>query len=132
MPSSLKTKTIVKKRRAAFLRPHADRWERLGKTGWRKPKGIDSRVRRRWNGQRPMVKIGYGSDKTTKHQRPNKFYTFPVQNVADVELLLTNNRTYAAEIAHAVSFKTRKAILARAAQLDVKVTNPNARVRKQE
>ena len=52
--------------------------------------------------------------------------------VPDLELLLVNNRTYAAEIGHAVSFKTRKAILTRAAQLDVKVTNANARVRKQE
>jgi large subunit ribosomal protein L32e len=132
MPASLSKKNIVKKRRAAFLRPHADRWERLGKTGWRRPKGIDSRVRRRWNGQRPMVKVGYGSNKATRHQRPNKFYTFLVHNVADVDLLLVNNRTYAAEIGHAVSFKTRKEILSRAQQLDVKVTNPNARVRKQE
>lgn len=79
-----------------------------------------------------MVKIGYGSDNATKHLRPNNFYTFVVNNVADLEVLLMNNGKYAAEIAHAVSFKTRKAILARAAQLDIKVTNANARVRKQE
>ncbi|KAI8367600.1 50S ribosomal protein L32 [Radiomyces spectabilis] len=123
--------TIVKKRRAHFKRHQSNRFMRVGES-WRKPKGIDSCVRRRFKGQAPMPKIGYGSDKKTRHLLPNGFRKFSVSNVREVELLLMHNRTYAAEIAHNVSSKKRVAILERAAQLNVKVINAGARLRSQE
>jgi len=134
MPTPILKKAIVKKRRAHFLRLHVERHKRLSikHNSWRKPKGIDCRMRRRFKGQRPLVKIGYGSDKKTRHLRPNHFYTFLVHNPSDLELLLMHNRKFAAEIGHAVSFRKRKEIVTRAQQLDIVVTNPNARLRHEE
>ncbi|CAL9190477.1 unnamed protein product [Musa hybrid cultivar] len=101
-------------------------------TNWRRPKGIDSRVRRKFKGCTLMPNIGYGSDKKTRHYLPNGFKKFVVHNVADLELLMMHNRTYCAEIAHNISTKKRKLIVERAAQLDIVVTNKLARLRSQE
>ena len=76
-----------------------------------------------------MPKIGYGNSKVTRHLMPNGFKKFLVANVAELNLLLMHNRTFAAEIAHNVSSRNRIAIVERAQQLNVKVTNANARVR---
>lgn len=102
------------------------------KEAWRKPKGIDNRVRRRFKGQLPMPKIGYGSNKKTRHLMPNGFKRFLVNNERELELLLMHNGTYAAEIAHGVSARKRVAIVEKARVLGVKVTNSNARVRVEE
>merc|ERR1712074_93831 len=122
---------LNKKRLKKFIRHQSDRYVKVKQT-WRKPKGIDNRVRRRFKGQYKMPNIGYGSNKTTKHICPNGFKKFLVNNVSDLEVLLMQNRVYAAEIAHTVSSQKRKLIVERAKQLDIRVTNPNAKLRSEE
>ncbi|CAN6545034.1 hypothetical protein ACFX13_036182 [Malus domestica] len=131
MAVPLLKKQIVKKRKTHFKRPQSDR-KHCVKESWRRPKGIDSRVRRKFKGCALMPNIGYGSDKKTRHYLPNKFKKFVVHNVKEVELLMMHNRTYCAEIAHNISTRKRKEIVERAAQLDVVVTNKLARLRSQE
>jgi large subunit ribosomal protein L32e len=125
------TKKIVKKRVKKFKRPQSDR-KICVKENWHRPKGIDSRVRRKFKGCTLMPNIGYGSDKKSRQYLPNGFKKFLVSNVNDLELLMMHNRTYCAEIAHNVSTRKGKDIVERAAQLDVVVTNKSARLRSQE
>lgn len=122
---------IVKKKRGRFARHQSDQFARV-KPNWRKPKGIDNRVRRRFKGQQRMPNIGYGSAKKTKHLLPCGFRKFLVHNVKELEILMMTNRRYAAEIAHGVSAKKRKSIVERAQQLAVHVTNAHARIRSEE
>jgi len=75
-----------------------------------------------------LLQIGFGSNKKTRHMMPSGHRAFLVHNTKDVELLLMHNRTYAAEIAHAVSSRKRVEIVARAKALGVKVTNAKARL----
>merc|ERR1711956_198619 len=123
---------IVKKRTKKFIRHQGDQFIRINRVTWRRPKGIDSRCRRRFKSQRKLVNIGYGSNKNTKHMLPCGFLKFNVGNVKELELLLMQNRKYAAEIAHNVSVRKRKEIVERANQLNIKVTNATARVRSEE
>lgn len=99
---------------------------------WRKPKGIDNRVRRRFKGQYLMPNVGYGSNARTRHVLPTGFKKFLVHNVRELEVLLMQNRVYCGEIAHGVSSKKRKDIVERAKQLSIRLTNPNGRLRSQE
>merc|ERR1712029_1277612 len=121
---------IVKKRTKKFIRHQSDRYLRV-KSNWRKPKGID-RVRRRFKGLYLMPNIGYGSNTKTKHVCPDGFKKFLIHNMSELEVLLMQNKTFSAEIAHTVSSKKRKTLVERAQQLAIKVTNPNARLRSEE
>ncbi|XP_071480151.1 large ribosomal subunit protein eL32-like [Diadema setosum] len=123
--------TIVKKKLKKFKRHQCDRYLRV-KPNWRRPKGIDNRVRRRFKGQLRMPNIGYGSAKKTRHMLPTGFRKFLVHNVKELEVLMMSNRKFAAEIAHGVSSRKRKTIVERAQQLAIKVTNGNARLRSEE
>lgn len=131
MAKSMNTLKIVKKRTRKFKRHQSDTKIRVSES-WRRPKGIDSRVRRKWRGKVSMPNIGYGSNKKTRHMLPNGFYKFLVHNVNELEVLMMQNRTYCAEIARGVSCRKRIAIIDRAAQLDVKVSNPGGRVKVEE
>eukprot|EP00899_Mesostigma_viride_P020524 jgi/Mesvir1/28473/Mv15894-RA.1 len=131
MVQPLKKLTIVKKRTTKFKRHQSDRKSSIHES-WRRPKGIDSCVRRKYKGRIRMPNIGYGSNKKTRHVLPNGFKKFVVHNPADLEMLMMHNRVFCGEIAHNVSTLKRKAIVERAAQLNIALTNGNARLRSQE
>lgn len=131
MPSSLNKLKIVKKRTKKFKRHQSDLKIRVSES-WRRPKGIDSRVRRKWRGKILMPNVGYGTNKKTRHMLPNGFFKLVVSNVNELDALAMQNRTYCAEIAHNVSSQKRIAILDRAVQLDIKVSNAGARIKVEE
>merc|ERR1711937_802033 len=122
---------MVKKRMKKFPRFQADRFKRMNQA-WRKPRGIDCRVRRKFKGSTLMPSIGYGSNKKTRFRLKNGFYKFLVQSPADLEMLLMHNEKYAVEIAHNVGAKKRKEIVERADQLKLFVTNRFTRLRTEE
>ncbi|EAN86370.1 putative 60S ribosomal protein L32 [Trypanosoma cruzi] len=124
-------KRIVKKRTKRFTRHKCELFPQLS-SSWRKPRGEDSPVRRRYKGQKAMPNKGYGSDRKTKYITPSGFKNFPIHNVQDLYMLLMQNRKYAGVISHTVGAKSRKAIVRKAHELDVRLINGNAKLRRCE
>ncbi|CAO2640891.1 60S ribosomal protein L32 [Lemmus lemmus] len=65
-----------------------------------------------------MPNIGYGSNRKTKHMLLSCFWKFLVHSVKELEVLLMCNKSYS--------------IVERAAELAIRVTSPNARLRSEE
>lgn len=99
---------------------------------WRKPHGIDNRARRRYKGNLLLPSVGYGTNVKTKHVLPNGFKKVLISNAAELEVLLMHNKKYCGEIAGAVSKRTRRALVERAQQLGLRLTNAKAGLAKVE
>lgn len=117
----------VKKRSKRFTRHEFEDFPGKLKPSWRRPRGIDSAMRRQFRGRKKLVKIGYGTKRDHRHVLPSGFKKFLVRNPAELEILLMNNRVYAAEIAANLGNQKRKQIMQRARELNVKVLNPRSR-----
>jgi len=127
----VKHKKILK-RTKRFTRFEYEDFNGKLKPSWRTPHGIDCRVRRQYRGNKPLVKCGYGQAWKTKFLLPNGFKKFLIRNDQDLEVLLMNNRVYCGELASNLSSATRKRLVLRAAELNVKLTNAKGRLVKEE
>jgi len=131
-PRAVSHKKILKKRINKFVRFESEDYPNKLKASWRRPRGIDNRVRRRFRGNKPMAKIGYRSDKTTRDLLPSGFKKFLIRNPRELEILLMNNRTYAGEVASNISARTKASIVKRAQELNVRLTNGRSKLRTEE
>merc|ERR1719181_2481869 len=120
------------KRLKKFIRHQSDRFFRV-KKNWRKPRGIDSRVRRRFRDNIKMPNVGYRTKKTDRFKtRKTGKYSFVVRDEKDLECLKNQNNFYEIYMGRSLSSSTRKKLLRRARVLGLKVINENARLRGEE
>lgn len=116
-----------RKTKHKFNRFHSDRFKRVKKS-WRKPRGIDNRVRRKLSGAIKMPNKGYGTDKLAKHMVHGGFRLVQIRNVNDLIPLISQNRFYCAEIAHSVGVRKRIEIFYKAMEYGIHLTNGKARL----
>mmetsp|Transcript_45574 Transcript_45574/g.55852 ORF Transcript_45574/g.55852 Transcript_45574/m.55852 type:complete len:146 (-) Transcript_45574:47-484(-) len=121
-----------KARPQRFNRHQSDKFKRV-KVSWRKPRGIDSRIRRQWHGTRKMPRIGYGTARRDRFRRKSDGkYKFLVKTPGDLKMLLMFPDCYVAEIANALGAKKRPQTLEFAKKLGVRVINDNAKMQTRE
>jgi large subunit ribosomal protein L32e len=111
----------IAEHRPKFIRPESWRYVRI-KPMWRKPKGLDHKVRKSFKGWPSLVSIGYRGPKVARSIHPSGHLEVLVNNVKEVEVLVPGRD--AARIAAGVGARKRKDILARAKELGIVVLNP--------
>jgi len=119
----MKNLSVVKKKIKKFNRHHSDRYKRL-KKNWRKPKGIDSCVRRRFKGRTLMPNIGYGSDNRTKNFLKNGLFKVRIENIKELKSLAMSKKKISIEISKNISSFKKKKITDLALFMDIKINNP--------
>jgi len=111
----------VKSKKPDFVRQESWRYVRVDE-GWRKPRGIDSKMRKEVKGWPARVKVGYRGPKTARGLHPSAYREVIVYNVDDLSGV--DPKTEAIRIAHRVGAKKKAEILNKARELGIRVLNP--------
>ncbi len=111
----------IAEHRPAFVRQESWRYVRI-KPMWRKPKGVDSKIRRQDKGAHKLVRVGYRGPADARGLHPSGHYDVLVHNSRELETLVPGRDV--ARIGGTVGARKRVLILKRAKELGINVVNP--------
>lgn len=118
---ALATRNAQGRKQPKFRRQEWYRYKRLSRSGWRKPKGYQSKQRLNMKYRTPMARVGYGKIKSARDLHPSGFEEILVHNVAGLDGV--NPATQAIRIARRVGNRKRSAIHDRADEMGIRVLN---------
>ena len=97
---------LCKRKKQKFKRQESWRYKRV-KEKWRRPRGIDSKMRKKIKGWPPSPQAGYRSPKKTRYLHPSGYVEMKVQRVEDLNGI--DPKTQAIRISRTVGEKKRLA-----------------------
>lgn len=119
--AKVKLRKRVKANKPEFQGQEVWRYKRI-RDRWRRPRGVDSKMRQNVKGWPKTVNVGYGGPKTAKFLHPSGYREVLVHNLSEIEGLDTE--TQAIRIAHTVGGKKRMEILTKAKEKGLHILNP--------
>jgi large subunit ribosomal protein L32e len=116
----LKLRARTRNKKPKFVRAESWKYDRFS-LSWRKPRGLDNKIRRKIKGWPPGPSMGYKGPKIARFLHPSGYREVIVYNVEDLSTIDSN--TQAARIAHTVGKRKRALIIAKAKELNIKILN---------
>lgn len=121
MSEKFPKKDYIKHKKPKFRRQESWRYKRVTDR-WRRPHGIDSKMRKKIKGWPASPTTGYRSPKKTRGLHPSGFLEIRVQTIED--MLGIDPEIQAIRIARTVGERKRVEILAIASERGIHVLNP--------
>jgi large subunit ribosomal protein L32e len=117
---ALRLRRRVKKTKPKFMRPESWRYVRL-KESWRRPRGLDHKMRRAIKGWPPNVGVGYRGPRVARGLHPSGYHEVIVHNID--ELVGIDPKVQVIRLGHTVGKRKRARILAEARKKRIVVLN---------
>jgi len=118
--AALRVRARARNKKPAFVRAESWKYDRFS-LSWRKPRGLDNKIRRKIKGWPPGPSCGYKGPKIARGLHPSGYREVIVYNVTGLSIIDPN--TQAVRIAHTVGKRKRATIIAEAKKLNLKILN---------
>lgn len=117
----LRVRKKISKKRPDFVQFEAWRYKRVDNK-WKRPRGIDNKMRQNRKGWPKSVNVGWGSPKKVRGLHPSGKEEVMVYNSGDLTIIDPDRQV--GRIGGTVGGRKREEILREAQRLDVDILNP--------
>jgi len=112
---------MQKRKKPKFKRQKQHSKKRVSRTGWKKPRGTDSKQRKGKKSRGKHPKIGYRQAKTIRGKHPSGFEEIMITNLKNLQEI--NPKTQAIRLSSSLGYKKKQQIIKKAEEQKIKILN---------